>query len=141
MLARQATEVRKEWSAAIDEVIREKPMFIKRTRDTLILSDLKVLEAMLSAYQFSADRYTENDGSVTLALREIDLAANAACEEEVKKELAQSILEYAEDFYSNFSAWSSAPNRKAHIPYVFKALLIGNPDRLEVKVLCQGGEI
>ena len=34
-----ATEVRKDWSLFFDKAVREKPVFIKRTRDSAILAD------------------------------------------------------------------------------------------------------
>ncbi|MCL1808001.1 MAG: hypothetical protein FWG31_09910 [Oscillospiraceae bacterium] len=140
MLTLQSTDVRREWSSVLDSVIRSKPAFIRRTRDTMFLSDLKVLDALLSAYSFTADRYTEEDGSVTLALREIDLTENASDEQTAKQRMAQAILEYAGDFYQEFSVWSSAPNRKAHIPYVFKALAAPDIAALEDMIQCQAGE-
>ena len=36
MLATSATEVRKEWSSVLDSVVRDKPQFIKRTRDVAV---------------------------------------------------------------------------------------------------------
>lgn len=67
---------------------------------------------------FSADLFLEDDGSVTLSLREIDLVENAISEKEALKQMAQAILEYALDFSADFNYWSSAPNRTQHIAYV-----------------------
>ena len=63
MQAMNATEVRKEWSAVCDSVIREKPKFIKRTRDYMFLSDINTLNDLLSAYQFTAEYFVEEDDS------------------------------------------------------------------------------
>lgn len=140
MLALNATDVRKEFSQTIDIAIREKPQFIRRTRDYLFFADIKFMESILSAYSFTAERFVEDDGSVTLSLNEIDLAENSATEESAKKKLAQSIIEYAEDFYDEFNYWSIAPNRKDHIPYVFKALIIDDVDKIGELIQCQNGE-
>lgn len=88
------------------------------------------MEELLSAYSYSAVQMEEEDGSITLALNEIDLVANGKDENEARLALASDILEYAEDFYNDFSYWSSAPNRKEHIPYVFKALFVGNVKKI-----------
>ncbi len=72
MLMEQATAVRREWSAVCDSVIHEKPKFIKRTRDKMWFSNLDTMSEILRAYQFSAIKYREDDGSVTLSLNEID---------------------------------------------------------------------
>lgn len=140
MLTVNATDVRKEFSQTIDTAIREKPQFIRRTRDYLFLSDINFVDTLLSAYSFTAKKFVEDDGSVTLSLNEIDLAENAETEESAKKKLAQSIIEYAEDFYNDFNFWSIAPNRKGHIPWVFKALIIDDADKLGELIQCQNGE-
>ena len=141
MQTMNATQVRNEWSTVVDSVIREKPKFIKRTRDCLLLSDVSVIEDMLSAYEFSAVKYVEDDGSVTLGLAELDLAENGKNEQDAITKLAQAILEYAEDYYNEFSLWYSAPNRKAHLPYIIKALIINDVERIGGLITCRHGEI
>lgn len=54
MLMKQATVVRKEWSAICDSVIHEKPKFIKRTRDKMLLSSLETMSEILASYKFTA---------------------------------------------------------------------------------------
>ena len=130
MLMEQATAVRKEWSAACDSVIHEKPKFIKRTRDKMWFSNLETMFEILQAYQFSALRYVEDDGSVTLSLNEIDLVENGRNEEEARLKLGQSILDYSLDYYNEYETYSHSPNRKKHIPYIFKALIIDDPQNI-----------
>lgn len=140
MLTMNATDVRKDWSGVVDKVVREKPQFIKRTRDYLMLSDINFMQSLLSAYHFTAQKAIENDGSVTLVLNEIDLIENGKTENEAKKNLAESILEYSENFYNDFHYWSTAPNRKAQIPYVFKALILGDAEKIGALIVCQDGK-
>ena len=71
---------------------------------------------------------------------EIDLIVNAETEEEAITKLAEEILEYAEDFYNEFNVWSIAPNRKAHIPYVFKVLILDDIKKVEELISCQNGK-
>lgn len=139
MLTMNATDVRKDWSEVVDKVVREKPQFIKRTRDYLVLSDVSFMETLLNAYHFSAEKAIEDDGSVTLSLNEIDLVENGQTENEAKRKLADSILEYSENFYHDFNYWRTAPNRKAHIPYVFKALILGTAEKIGELITCQDG--
>ena len=136
-----ATDVRREWSTIVDNTVRQKPQFFKRTRDYLVLSDLHFMEELLAAYSYSAVRMDEKDGSITLALNEIDLVENGKDETEARVKLAASILEYADDYYNEFSYWSSAPNRRSHIPYVFKALFIGDIQKIGDSIQCQAGKI
>ena len=135
-----ATDVRKDWSTVVDATVRVKPQFFKRTRDYVFLSDFHFMEELLAGYSYSAVRMDEEDGSVTLALNEIDLVENGKDENDARSKLASSILEYAEDYYSDFTYWGSAPNRKPHIPYVFKALFMGDIQKIGESIRCQTGK-
>lgn len=136
----KATDVRKEWSATIDSVVRERPMFIKRTRDYVVMSDAGTIECLLEIYDFSAKRYTEEDGTVTLSLNELDLAENATDEKTAKYKLAESMIEYAKEYYEEFYLYSNSPNRKKHIPYVLRILMINDPVKIGNMILCQDEE-
>lgn len=139
MISMNATDVRKDWSLVIDKAIREKPQFFKRTRDYMMLSDINFLEELLAGYRFTAEKIIEKDKTVTLSLNEIDLVENAESEELTKLKLAESILEYAEDYYNEFTYWSTSPNRKGHIPYVFKALVLDDINKIGEIIECQSG--
>lgn len=140
MLMEQATTVRKEWSTICDSVIHEKPKFIKRTRDKMWLSNLEIMSEILKVYCFTAAKYTEEDGSVTLSLNEIDLVENGKSEQEARFNLGSTILEYAVDYYNDYGLYSQSPNRKAHIPYIFKALIIDNPKEIGDNIKCLDGK-
>lgn len=140
MLMEQATNVRKEWSAVCDSVIHEKPKFIKRTRDKMWFSNLDTVYDILQAYQFTALKYIEDDGSVTLSLNEIDIVENGKDEREARLNVGKSILEYALDYYDEYEIYSRSPNRKKHIPYIFKALIIDNPEKIGDMLQCQDGK-
>jgi len=135
-----ATKVRNEWSSVAESVIRERPVFIKKTRDYLFMSDMNVLDNLLSAYSFHADTLIEDDGSVTLSLIEIDLAENASDLKSAKTKLAQAILDYSNDFYDEFSYWSRG-NRAFHIPYIIKALILNDINKIGDLIKCHRGKI
>jgi len=139
MMTINATKARNEWSSLVESVIREKPAFIKKTRDIFFLSDIGVLEKLLSAYSFHAEVMIEDDGSVTLSLDEIDLTENAPDIPSAVSALARAILEYSQDYYNEFTYWSRG-NRKLHIPYVFKALILNDIDKIGELIKCRRGK-
>ena len=141
MLTVNATDVRKNWSEVSESVIREKPRFIKKTRDYMMLSNMEFMSELLSGYSFSAVKYIEEDGSVTLSLNELDLVENGSDEKAAIRIMAESILEYSMDYYSEFNMWSMAPNRKREIPYVFKALILDDVSKIGACIKCQVGKI
>lgn len=140
MIMEQATTVRKEWSTVCDSVIHEKPKFIKRTRDKMWFSNLETMLEILAVYQFTAEKYLEDDGSVTLSLNEIDLVENGKDEKEARTNLGRSILEYSIDYYNEYETYSRSINRKSHIPYIFKALIIDDPEKIGDLLQCQDGK-
>ena len=139
MMTINATDARNAWSAVVDSVIREKPRFIKRTRDYLMLSDVKTIESILSAYNFTARVFQESNGSITLSLNELDLVENSSDLEGAIAKLASGILEYAEDFYNDFAYWAQG-RRAAHIPFVIKALIVNDATKIGGLIQCQHGE-
>lgn len=140
MITEQATMVRKEWSAVCDSVIHDKPKFISRTRDKMWFSSLETMSEILEVYQFTAQKYMEEDGSVTLSLNEIDLVENGRDEKEARLNLGRSILEYSVDYYNEYELYSHSPNRKKHIPYIFRALIIDDPEKIGELIQCQSGK-
>ncbi len=140
MLTINATDARCNWSVVLDDVIREKPHLIKRTRDYLFLANVQILEDILSTYTFTAQKFIEEDDSITLSLNEIDIIENSNTENEAKLMLAKAILEYAEEYYNNYSLWSSAPNRKKHIPYVLRVLFVNDVNKIGDLIQYQAGK-
>jgi hypothetical protein len=100
----------------------------------------KTLKQSLDKFVFSGNFFTETDGSVTLSLNEIDLVENAPTEQDVRFIMGNSIIEYAKDYCSDFTVFGRAPNRKKHLPYVFKALMINDSQKIGEGILCRLGE-
>ena len=71
---------------------------------------------------FHVSFISEDDGSVTGTVEELDLFGNALTKDDCLFLLLNDMREYAHDFCNEFTLWSSAPNRKKHIPYVLKIL-------------------
>ena len=136
----KATEVRKNWSEFVDSAERVRPGFIQKTRDRYTLISDEMMLSLLSMSEFTAQEYAEDDGSVTLSLNEIDLAANAPNLPEARVALGNDILEYAEEYYSDFQRYSHSPNRSGHFPYVMKALMIGDGKKIGEELECQAGK-
>ena len=140
MLTMSATEVRKDWSRVLDSVTRRRPAFIKRTHDSVVLASTESLSAMLSYVRYETTIFQEDDGSITLSLDALDLVVNEKSLESAKKSLANDIEEYAEEYYANYESYSVSPNRRAHLPYVMKALIADSPKELEDAIECRAGK-
>lgn len=135
------SEARNEWSEIIDNVVRERPQFVKREHDNIFITNFNLMEEILGFFQFTANKYIEEDDSVTLSLNEIELVENGWSEKEAKMKLAEEILEYSLDYYENFHSWSMAPNRRQHIPYILKALILRDINKIGKNIKIQTKEI
>lgn len=129
-----ATEARKDWSRVIDNAVRDRPQLIKRTRDYVWLMSDEVLETLLSDVTYLALEIKESDGSVTANIDELDIVENAETKEALNCKLAAEILEYANQYYEEFSYWSSSPERKKHIAYVLQALILNDTQKIGEKI-------
>mgnify|MGYP000860138910 CR=1 FL=1 len=135
-----ATDVRKDWGRFIDSVVRDKPKLIKRSRDLIFAINFDMLKEILLEDKLRITLITEDDGSVTGVVEQLDITGNAADEDQLIKELADEVIAYAQDYYEEFSYWYSAPNRREHLPYVL-AVLACEPDNVVKELFeCQVGE-
>lgn len=55
-------------------------------------SNLKTMDEILKAYKFTAQRFVEEDGSITLSLNEIDLIENGENEQTARFNLGKGWL-------------------------------------------------
>ena len=140
MFIEGATAVRKDWSAICDSVIHDKPILIKRTRDKMWFSNVEIMKQILDAFCFHAKRFIEDDGTITLSLDEIDLIENGKDESEARGAMGKAILEYATEYYENYTLYSSSSNRKSHVPYIFKALIEDDAEKIGRDIKCQDGK-
>ncbi len=140
MLVRNATDVRRDWGGAIDTAVREKPVFVKRSRDYICLLDNKDLALLLSHANFSAQEFVEDDGSITLSLNEMDISSNGKNRDDALSRLAADMQEYAEEYYQEFAYWFSSLNRKAHYPYVMRILALDDTEMLKGLITCLPGK-
>lgn len=93
------------------------------------------LDISPSTYFFTAKKIIEEDNSITLSLNEIDLIENAPTEAQARELLAISIIEYAQEYSNNYNCYSQSPNRKKHIPYIIRALVINDVQKLAESIV------
>ncbi len=119
-----ATEVRANFSEFIDNVVREKPMAVKRNRDVVVMFSLEHISEILSNYVLTFEHEQDEDGKYVGSIKQIeDIVAEGNSLAELRNELARQLVEYAKDYYSNFTRYYNAPNRHAHFFYILRVLL------------------
>lgn len=128
-----ATDVRKNWSQFNDDIVREGPRFVRRNRDEWAALSSVHLQAAFEHLPITAKVYLEGNGSITMSLDEVDIVENADSVEEALDLIADSLIDYAQEYMDSFSQYFNSPNRKHHLPFVLK--VIAQPDYETVKSL------
>jgi hypothetical protein len=103
---------------------RSLPAIVKRRRiEEILLIRRDLQQDILRVYKFKPEVLPEDDGSVTLALDELDLAVNAPTIEEAVEDLVREIKFYAEEYRERPQLFLNTPIRKEHFPYILRAWL------------------
>lgn len=128
----QFTEARKEFTAMYNHVFNEyKPMIVKRKQAEEIMvlrTDLQKL--LLSQFSLKPEIASEDDGTTTMTLDQLDIYANADSVEAATVQLIEDLKIYAQDFINRSQLFFNAPNRRSHFPYVLKILLADNDEEI-----------
>jgi hypothetical protein len=137
----QFSEARRQFSALYDSIYNAlKPAIIRRGREEEVLLLRKdMLKSALEKYVLSAEALEEDDGSVTLALDELDIAVNAPTLEEAFDELVRELKLYAQDYLDRIQLFLNAPNRRHHLPYILRIALCGSDEEIKglVELVCR----
>jgi hypothetical protein len=135
-----ATDVRKDFGKYIDEIVRSKPIMVKRSRDYFLGISVEMMLELVEDEVFSATTFLEDDGTVTLALDHYDLVVNGTDQESALDSMVAELREYAEEYYDNIRFWSSDTLRKKQIKGILKVLLTENNEALKESILCRAGK-
>lgn len=130
MTVKNVTYVRDNFRQFFEDVVRKSPQAIKKHNDVVISMSQEHLAALLDSVTFTLEYAEEDDGSCSGALKEVDIVGNAVNLAELKKVLAEHLLEYAEDYMADFHRYVTAPNHKAHLPYIMQVLVQPNLEAL-----------
>lgn len=132
-----ATQVRNEFSQFVDTVIHVKPQAVKRNRDVFWSISQKITTELLAGYSLAIEYEQEEDGSFSGSLLPLnDIVCYGDSFETMLEDGAVQLVEYAQDYYEDFSRYYNSPNRRAHLPYILNVLSQENLDG--VKALIRG---
>lgn len=118
-----ASDVRKDFSRFIDQVVHEKPIAFKRNRDKILSLSTEQLNTLLEGFRFKALLFPEEDGSITITIDGFDLVANTSDREQAILKIAEELIDYAEDYLNQFPLYFKSENRRKHFPYIMKVAL------------------
>lgn len=141
MLAINATDMRKDFGRYIDEIVRTKPIFVKRSKYYFMGISIEMAKDLVKEVTFNVEKYIEEDNSVTLSLNEFDLVVNEKNETTAISLLIDDLREYALEYYEDIEFWASDINRKNQMKHIIKILLTNDDDdELKESLVCQAGK-
>lgn len=126
------TDARKNFSSLYDQVFNAfKPTIIKRKQsEEVLVLRVDLQKMLLSNYSLKPEIISEDDGSVTLALDELELYTNSPTLEDAINELVNDLKYYASDYLQRSQLFLNAPNRRSHFPYILRILLCDSDEEL-----------
>ncbi|WP_052219157.1 exoribonuclease R [Thermincola ferriacetica] len=128
----QFTQARKEFTAMYNHVFNEyRPMIVKRKQaEEIMVLRTDLQKMLLCKFSLKPEITTEEDGSITMTLDQLDIYTNAESLEEATKQLIEDLKIYAQDYIKRSQLFFNAPNRQSHFPYVLRILLSENDDEI-----------
>lgn len=127
------TNARKTFTDIYDSVWhRYLPVIINRHQnEEVLLLRRELQQDILKAYSLRPEILPEEDGSITVALNEVDIAVNGSTMDEAICELIRELKVYAQDYLDRLQLFLNAPNRKGHFSYVLRVLLCENDQEIK----------
>lgn len=129
-LSEKASDVRQHFSEFVDGVVRDRPVFVTRNRDTLAVFNLEHLSVLVQSLQFNATVKQDENGEYIGTLEEIEhLVVRGTTVDDALNAIASDLLEYAEEYFTDsFRLYFNAPTRRRHFPYVLKVAMQNSYD-------------
>lgn len=131
-LAVKSSDVRSGWAQFVDEVIHRVPKFVQRNeRDVFLSMNLEFTSQLLEHLRYSIT--VEHDEEANEYITSIDgvwIVEAGETEEAAVRAYLESFLEWSEDYFQEFSLNYNTPNLKTQFPYVLKALILDDIDKL-----------
>jgi hypothetical protein len=98
-----------------------------------------VLANILEPYKFTAAEFADDYEGIVLWSDDLHIWASGKSKEDAIKSLATEILEHSNDFYKEFNLW--VKDRGVQVPYVLKALMLNDVEKIGGLITCRPGEI
>lgn len=97
----------------------------KNDKELLLLRHSRIsnLKSAVSFFDFTIEFEQDKDGLYAGSIEQIpDIVADGQTLEELRLKLAQYLVEYARDYYSEFNRYHNSPNRRSHAFYLIRVL-------------------
>lgn len=130
LLAERSSDVRSHWAKFVDDVIHNEPKFVKRNdRDVFMSLNLEFMGVLVDNIQFNIT-IEEEDGEYIGTMENFWFVEEGESEKEVIRKLAESLKEFAFDYYKDLKVYRNTPEFKAMFPSITKALITNNIESL-----------
>lgn len=136
MLAINATEVRKDWGNYIDTIVRDKPIFVKRSRDYFACMDIDTLKSLVSNIKFNAEYEYDEDSKVVMFIDGFDCVVTGDDIDDAKAKLIEDLREYAQQYFEDAQTWNTDKKRAGQINELLKIVVCTDAELME-DLICQ----
>lgn len=133
LLAEKSSTVRSNWSEFVDTVLHKVPKFVQRNeRDVFMSLNMDIMLSVLEGVRYSIEvEYDDEADEYVAGFDDTWVLAAKPTPEETIDELLKQYVEYSFDYFSDFGKYYNAPNLKSQVPYVLKALILNDVEKIK----------
>jgi uncharacterized protein (UPF0305 family) len=133
LIADKSSDVRKNWAQFMDSVIHKSPKFVQRNeRDVFMAMNFEYLSAMLNDVRCDVKiEHNREAGEYVATMDQFWFVEAGKSEDEAIHNLAEQLLDYAQDYYQELDMHFHAPNLKQQFPQVIKALITNDVEGIK----------
>lgn len=128
----KSSDVRSKWAQFVDEVIHNEPKFVQRNeRDIFLSLNLDVASVVLEHLRYKVILAHDEEANEYIASSDNTwIVESGESEEAAVRAYLTSYIEWAVDYYTEFNLNYNSPNLKPQFPYILKALVLDDVDKL-----------
>lgn len=123
LLAERSSDVRSHWAKFVDDVIHNEPKFVQRNeRDVFMSLNLDYMGILMNSVKYNV-AIEKEDNEYFGSIEGFWFVESADSQDEVIIKLAESLKEFAIDYYTDLKLYRNTPNFKEMFPMITKALI------------------
>ena len=139
VIRENSSNVRKDWSRFVDDVIHKVPKFVKRNeRDVFMSINLNDLSVLMDGIRYNVNlEYDAESNEYIGTMEGFWFVESARTRDEVIQKLAERLQEFSVDYYKELEVYHNTADFKIQFPKVLKAIIAedlkGIVDSFDVK--------
>ena len=133
MIADKSSDVYCNWTEFIDTVIHQSPKFVQHDeQDVFIAINFEYLNVLLESVRYMVEvAYDQEVDEYIATMDRFWFVEAGKTEKEAIHQLAEQLVDYAQDYFKELNMHFHAPNLKRQFPQIIKALVTTDTEEIK----------